>query len=287
MAVRIFYIDESYDAGAFCLSALSIRHTDWKECFDLIREHRLKLKADYGIPLYKEMHARDLVRGRGQLCKTKAIGKWERSQIFVGLLHLITRLPTVLLFNVCLPQAGFSDAQIAAWDRMMNRIERTMKAFEQLEHGKRRKLLKTIGDAKANDPAVLSDAEMTSLDFRLNLFRARAMIIADEGREAEITRAVRKMHVYNPVPSQYREWSAGVVAKNIPTDRIIEDPTFKRSARSYFLQLTDCIAFALLKMEVPPTPSIATYGIDKMFPVLRPACYLKASPRDPFGIVRK
>lgn len=41
--------------------------------------------------------------------------------------------------------------------------------------------------------------------------------------------------------------------KNIPNDRLIEDPFFKASHQSYFLQAADFIAFALLKAEVPPT----------------------------------
>jgi len=50
----------------------------------------------------------------------------------------------------------------------------------------------------------------------------------------------------------------------------------------------DAVAFALLKREVPPTPNVKTYGLDKMFDaVLTDVCFKKASPRDPLGIVRK
>jgi hypothetical protein len=132
----------------------------------------------------------------------------------------------------------------------------------------------------------MGERTINRLKVRLNLFRARAFIIADEGRENEIVKALRRMHVHNYIPSQYGHWEPGVVAKNITTDRIVEDPVFKASARSYFLQLVDCVAFALLKQEVPPTPAIEKYGVDKMFPVLGPVLYTKASPRDPQGIVR-
>jgi len=67
MPVRFFYVDESYDDLKYCLSAIAIRHSDWKECFDMVREHRVNLKRDYGIYLRKEIHARDLISGRGRI----------------------------------------------------------------------------------------------------------------------------------------------------------------------------------------------------------------------------
>lgn len=281
MAVRFFYIDESYNDDTFCLSGLSIRHTDWKECFDAVRSHRKALKIKYGIPLSKELHARDLVRGRGQI-SIKTVGKWERSRIFLGLLHLITELPTVKLFNICLPKKGLADVQMKAWDRITNRIERTMRRFDEHEQRERSRICDAFDEADVQVPAKIVDGLKT----RLNLFRARAFIIADEGREHEITKALRRMHVHNFIPSQFGRWESGLVAKNITTDRIIEDPVFKSSGRSYFLQLVDCIAFALLKQEVPATPDIKKYGIDKMFSVLEPVLYRQASPRDFQGIVR-
>lgn len=281
MAVRIFYIDESHDNDKFCLSAISIRHTHWKDCFDKVRDFRKQLKAKYGLQLYKEIHARELVRGRGSFGK-KAVGKWERSRIFLDILYLITKLPSVRIFNVCLPQKGLADAQMRAWDRMTNRIERTMREFDESEARKRAKLCDAID---ALGEGITADAAH-DLKFRLNIFRARAFIIADEGRENEIITALRRMHVHNYIPSQFGQWEPGVSAINITTDRIIEDPIFKRSARSHFLQLVDCVAFALLKHEVEPTPAIKKYGIHKMFPVLEPRIYKPAAWRDPLGIVR-
>jgi uncharacterized protein DUF3800 len=286
MAVRICYIDESYDDDVFCLTAISIRHTDWNECFDLVREHRKSLKEKYGIPMHKEIHARDFVRGRGQVSKM-TVGKWDRSRVFLGILHLVASLPTVRIFNVCLQRKGLADAQMCAWDRLMNRIERTMKAFEQIELPTRKKAVDSIRAAVQQYGPFLSVNELDRLELRLLLFRSRAIIISVEGRELEITSAVRKMRVHNPIPSRYGRWKGGRAAKNIRTERIIEDPIFKPSSRSYFLQLADCVAFALLKQEVPATPNVKKYGLNEMFPVLKPVCYLKASPKDPFGIVRK
>jgi hypothetical protein len=32
----LFYVDESYDRARFCLSAIGIRHVDWRDCFQLM-----------------------------------------------------------------------------------------------------------------------------------------------------------------------------------------------------------------------------------------------------------
>jgi hypothetical protein len=279
MPVRFFYVDESYDEKKFCLSAISIRHSVWKECFDKVRQHRVNLKNDHGIYLRKEIHARDFVVGRGKI-SPQIIGKWQRSRIFHDLLKLVATLPEVMVFNVCLETKNYEDPQLIAWDRLMNRIERTMLAMEDAELPKRRELVASIAGHLTNEAT-------ECIEKRLNIYRARAAIFADEGREKEITKALRKMHVYNRIPSQYGAWPSGEITKNITTDRIIEDPVFKSSDRSFFIQLADCVAFALLKREVTPTPNIRKYGIHEMFDqTISGVCFRKASLGDPLGIVR-
>ena len=280
MPVRFFYVDESYDSQKYVLSAVVIRHSHWKECFEMVREHRVNLKKDYGIYLRKEIHARDLIKGRGRI-SPNSINKWERSRIFFNLLRLVASLPQVHLFNVCLDVAAHKDPQMTAWDRLMNRAERSMLGWETTESALRRGLV-------SRAEGKLSAQDVREIERRLNIYRSRAVIIADEGREIEITRALRKMHVFNPVPSMLGGWSSGKYTKNITTDRIIEDPVFKDSQRSYLIQIADCVAFALLKREVPPTPIVKRYRIHEMFDeTLAGICFRKTSHTDPLGIVRR
>jgi Protein of unknown function (DUF3800) len=280
MSVRLFYVDESYDANRFCLSAIGIRHVDWRDCFQRVRQHRTVLKQDYGIYLRKEIHAHEFVSGRGRISNT-LVTKHDRSRIFEGLLNLVASLPNVMVINVCLDTTGRADTELAAWDRLLNRIERTLLEMERKELPLRRELLSQL-------PQGLSDALRGSFATRLNSYRARALIFADEGREAEITKTLRKMHAFNPIPSQFGEWPGVGKAKNIPVERVIEDPVFKASHQSYFIQLADCVAFSLLKREVAPTPLVKKYGIHRMFErSVGAVCFLPASPKDPFGIVRK
>lgn len=281
MPVLTVYVDESHDESKFCLSAIVLRHSDWHECLELVREHRTQLKQKYGIKLSHELHSYKLVRGKGRSFSTRELGKWERSQVFLSILHLVARLPHVILFNVALEKSKHRDPQMTAWDRLVNRLERTLLQFEKIEVPKRKKLEQL---AKKHLP----DMEAQEISSRLMAYSARAIIIADQGREQEINQAIRKMRRFNQIPSQYGTWDGTSRTKNITVRRVIEDPVFRESHRSYFVQLADAVAYSLLKREVPPTPAIEKYGIDKMFDeVLAGICFRKASPRDPLGIVRK
>jgi hypothetical protein len=280
MSVRLFYVDESYDSTRFCLSAIGIRHVDWRDCFQRVRQHRSALKKDYGIYLRKEVHAQEFVSGRGRI-STQIVSKHERSKIFEGLLRLVASLPNVMVINICLETSGRKNPQLDAWDRLLNRIERTLLEVERRELRLREHLLGAL-------PKELPDELLTPLAIRLNAYGPRALIFADEGAEIEITRTLRKMNAFNPIPSRFGEWPGSLKTRNIPVQRVIEDPVFKPSHQSYFIQLADCVAFALLKREVRPTPLISKYGIDQMFERnVAPACLRRAARKDPLGIVRK
>ncbi len=54
------------------------------------------------------------------------IGKHARSLIFRDLLALVAELPEVTVFNVCLEVRGRKDPQLDAWNRLLNRIDRTL-----------------------------------------------------------------------------------------------------------------------------------------------------------------
>jgi len=273
MSVRIYYVDESYDAQKFCLSAVGIRHSEWKACFEAIREYRKQIKTDHGVLLRKEIHASEFVAGRGRL-GDRMLNKWLRSRIFFGLLELASSFPQVTVFNVCLDNANHDDAQMIAWDRLTNRIERTARYHETQEQPHRRQLASLVQG--------LTVEQKDSLERRLMSYHPRAIITADEGRELEITRALRKMHVFNPIPSRFGAWPSGQRTQNITTERIIEDPVFKSSAQSYFIQIADCVSFALLKRETTAVPHIERYGINKMFDqTIARVCYRKACQNDP------
>jgi hypothetical protein len=114
---------------------------------------------------------------------------------------------------------------------------------------------------------------------------SQALLICDEGKEATYTRLIRRMGVFNPIPSMLGAWPEGTSTRNIPVARILEDPVFKPSQKSYFIQLVDFCAYALLRRE-RPIPSRTRYGIDQGFSLLGPLLHRQATQYDAEGILR-
>jgi len=120
----------------------------------------------------------------------------------------------------------------------------------------------------------------------LQAWSSHGILICDQGNELAYTRLVRKMGVYNPVPSSQGVWiDSGDSWRNVPIDRIVEDPFFKPSDQSYFIQLCDFAAYALLRRE-NPLASKTKYGLHESFNRLSSILVREARPRDPDGIIR-
>lgn len=118
--------------------------------------------------------------------------------------------------------------------------------------------------------------------------KQNVLLFFDQGGEAEITRRIRRMRVYNPIPSQFGSWGkVESAAKSIPLSHCVEDPIFKDSRASYFIQLADFCAYALLRME-RPIASRSVLGYDTMYEELRPASRRITNVKDPrgMGIIR-
>jgi len=237
--MHLTYIDDSRDEHLCVFSALAVPPAEWRNAFTQVRQFRRDLKRTDGIYVYKEFHATDFVAGRGRIAD-RDVAKGRRARIFLDAMRLVAALPGARLFNAVFPAA--EDER--AFERLLNRINRTMQAYD-----------------------------------------SRAILIIDEGKETIYTRLARRMGVYNPIPSRFGVWPEGTATRNIPIERIIEDPFFKPSQQSYFIQLVDFCAYALLRRE-RPVPSKTRYGIHQAFDLLRPILVLEASQRDAEGIIR-
>jgi len=86
MSVRFFYVDESHDdkKTRFCLSAFGIRHADWAVALKMVQEHRREMRDKFGVKLTYQLHATDLVAGRGRPAGKGRPDptKYQRSLIF-------------------------------------------------------------------------------------------------------------------------------------------------------------------------------------------------------------
>ena len=116
----------------------------------------------------------------------------------------------------------------------------------------------------------------------------KILLFCDQGEEEEITKNIRRMRIYNPIPSNNGYWAENLAAsKNIPLKQFVEDPIFKESKNSHFIQLVDFCAYALLRME-RPIESRTALGYHKAYEILRPVCHPPTNRRDHrgMGIIR-
>lgn len=133
---------------------------------------------------------------------------------------------------------------------------------------------------------VAVDRMMNRLNRTLEYHDTNGILVFDVGHEQLVKKVARRMHVFNPVPSMFGDWGDGSYTKNIPALRLLGDPFFKSSEEDYFLQAVDCVAFALLKQEEPPTSHVVKYGIQASFALLPEIWWTSASGKDPQGVVR-
>ncbi len=134
----------------------------------------------------------------------------------------------------------------------------------------------------------LFERMLNRINTLLNKANEKGLLIIDEGSESEYLRLARKMGVYNPIPSRYGNWLGEKSSHtNLPINQIVEDPFFKDSKSSFFLQAADFVAFSLLRNE-NQIPSRNKYGIHECFPLLYSVLVKEAYGKDPrkLGIIR-
>lgn len=249
------YLDESFDDNHYVVSALLVPEERWNDAFEILKDFRKSIRDQYKIPLYKELHARELGAGRGCLRpyarnnRKKDLNRTERWDVYHRFMSVIGSLHTcdVKAINACIPMSkGYAES--IAIDRVLNRIQRFCEEID---------------------------------DF--------AVVIFDQGKDVFYRRVYRKMRAFNPIPSKYGAWEDGSSYKSIPVFRIIADPFFHESDKDYFIQAVDFIAFSLLKKEDPSPPKWAIDGkITTSFEhYLDPILLKKATSKDSLGILRK
>ena len=107
------------------------------------------------------------------------------------------------------------------------------------------------------------------------------LVFTDNTDGEKLTRLLRRMTVYNPVPNRA---SFGTGYRSLPTLRIIEDPHMKDSADSYFIQAADVTAYFLMQRYVP-NRIVRQHGGRGYFARLTPVLNIRAATAHPLGIV--
>ena len=212
--MRLYYIDESEGPRRYVRSALGVDAERWNDLFRDIHDWRLELRDRYGIPLDRELHACDLLAGRGMPVRNggsnERLTPRQGAEVFLGGLRRIEyaarSMGGVEVINVCLYKPDIKSHERVSLDRLLNRV----------------------------NTSVASAGRHTFLIF-------------DEGKERMITRAYRRLRIFNPVPSRYELWEEGERTRNIPVENVIAGPAFRSSNSDCLLQMADFIAHALLK----------------------------------------
>ncbi len=91
------------------------------------------------------------------------------------------------------------------------------------------------------------------------------IIIADAGYKSLARKVYRKMRVYNPIPSKKETMDFYFQ----PLKLVLEDPNWKDSKESYFLQLVD-VACNAVKLEVVPSKRAKRKRYSDVFKLLKP-----------------
>lgn len=107
------------------------------------------------------------------------------------------------------------------------------------------------------------------------------VMLCDQGKEFLYTQLSRSLRRKNHIQSKY-----GTGYLSVPVTRLVEDPVFLRSDNSYFVQVVDCCAYALLRNE-KDHPTGDPFSIKTTFRTeLEPICVKEANPADDLGIIR-
>jgi hypothetical protein len=280
-STRLYYIDESYDDRFFCLSALGVKLSSWKEAFERVERYRTELRGYLGVPIEAEIHARDLVRGRGRL-SDRLVTKWSRSKILFELLSLAASLPDVHVVNVCADRQEKREPELGAWRRMLNALNGLCEQAALGQSLLQRSMAADRPEAPAHEHV---ENLVESLMDKTPPRTTRAILIADPSREAQVSRVTKKFSVREMIQGEFELWREDVMG-HIPLTQSIEGVYFQKSARSHFIQLVDCIAYALLKKQAPASRQIKKYGIDKAFDkCIREACVTPGLHVYPDGIM--
>ena len=252
--MRLYYIDESEGPRYYVRTALGVDAERWNALHQRVLDWRLELRDRYAVPVDRELHACDLLAGRGKLAHDgntdRRLAPEQGVEIFTGGLRVIEdaarTIGGVEVVNVCLRKPDVRGYERASLDRLLNRINSSVAAANR-----------------------------------------HAFLIFDEGREEMVTRLYSKLRSRNPVPSKYEVWEDGERTRDIPIENVIGGPAFRSSHADLLLQMADLIAHALLKQEEQPSPRVERQGIARAFGILDRALNRWASRRDPQGVVRR
>ena len=252
----IMYVDEAGDTGMadsptkyFVLSGLVVHELRWHEYLTQIVEFRKKIKTIFGFHVRAEFHAAQLINKRGKWVTIKRHDRLQSIRLFTK--ELASR-EGISVINVVVDKTKRGpdfDVFDLAWKALIQRFENTMT------------------NRNFSGPRNPDD---------------KGLLIADKTDEKKLTRLMRQMRQYNPIPNQPQRGSG---FRNLKVLRIVEDPVFRDSSHSFFIQACDLLTF-LLYQRLSPSAYMKKKSANNYFGLLDAILCKQASSSDTEGIVR-
>lgn len=214
------YIDDSGDTGlksngsptdAFVLCAVIVEDRSWRTTLDEIVKFRRHLKEQFGLRMHDELKAGYLIHGTGPF-RELGLSDKARMSIYRKALRFQRRLGTITTWATLAHKDRW---EAETWTvGMRDRVWELM--IERLETFTRKN-------------------------------QGRCAIYPDEGHPAFVRGLFRKMRRFSVIPSAIQ---AGTTVSR-PAKLIVEDPSFRKSSESYFIQLADLNAYAAHRHVFP------------------------------------
>lgn len=214
----LMYADEAGDSGLdpnsptdyFVLSAVVVHDLRWSACLDELTTFRRRLKDTYGLHMREELHAARMF-SRPDPAYLR-FGRHIRLAMVREFADQLATMPDLNVYHVVIDKRTKTDGYdvfTEAWKYLIQRFEDT------IQHRN------FTGSDSANE---------------------RGMIFPDNTEGMKLQQLVRKMRRYNPVPGIDKY--AGTY-RDLSLKAVIEDPNFRDSAHSLFIQAADLCSFLM------------------------------------------
>ncbi len=248
------YVDESGDPGLinspspiFTLTGIIVNEQHWNDMHKALVAFRQRMRSSFGLKLREEIHSAKFITSPGALVRIK---RHDRLAILRHFATELGNMPYLSIINVVVDKTNKPptyNVHERSWQALVQRFENTL--------------------GYGNFPTPMTNKEW-------------GMVFADGQPSAQLIAMFRRMRAYNPVPNQI-----GGGYRNLLITRVLEDPSFRDSAHSLFVQAADLAAYLLYQRE-RPNAYMRKSGGQAYLAKLTPVLCRHASPRDPNGIVR-
>ena len=218
----LLYIDESGDSGLinsptryFVLTGLVIHELRWKRYLNQMVDFRRRMRVSYGLKLREEIHSAHFITRPGTLIRIK---RQDRLAILRHFADELSTMNEINLISVVVDKNG----KPADYNVFEMALKVLIQRFEN-----------TMANRNFSGPANPDE---------------RGLLFPDNTDNKKLTQLLRKMRQYNPIPNQSHH---GTGYRNLGISNVIEDPNFRSSEDSYFIQAADLVAFLLYQKIAP------------------------------------